>query len=88
MQFKYTLSINGMMCGMCEAHVNDIIRRTIKNASKISSSHVKNKSEFVVDEKIDEELLKEEIAKTGYKVEAISCEPYEKKGLFSIFKKN
>ena len=24
---KYTLAVDGMMCGMCEAHVNDAVRR-------------------------------------------------------------
>jgi len=63
-----TLNIDGMMCGMCEAHINDIIRRTIPNAKKIKSNHRQNICTFVVDEMIDLELLKEEIAKTGYRV--------------------
>ena len=25
--WKYTVEVNGMMCGMCEAHVNDAIRK-------------------------------------------------------------
>ena len=25
--YKYLLHIDGMMCGMCEAHVNDLIRK-------------------------------------------------------------
>ena len=24
--WKYTLRVEGMMCGMCEAHVNDAVR--------------------------------------------------------------
>ena len=24
--WKYTVEVNGMMCGMCEAHVNDAVR--------------------------------------------------------------
>ena len=27
--FKTVLKIDGMMCGMCEAHVNDAIRKAI-----------------------------------------------------------
>ena len=30
---KYTVKIDGMMCGMCEAHVNDVIRKTIPAAA-------------------------------------------------------
>lgn len=25
--WKYTVEVNGMMCGMCEAHVNDEVRK-------------------------------------------------------------
>ena len=25
--WKYTVEVNGMMCGMCEAHVNDAVRK-------------------------------------------------------------
>ena len=28
--YKYLLHIDGMMCGMCEAHVNDLIRKHLK----------------------------------------------------------
>ena len=27
---QYTLKIDGMMCGMCEAHMNDLIRKNFK----------------------------------------------------------
>ena len=25
--WKYTVQVSGMMCGMCESHVNDAVRR-------------------------------------------------------------
>lgn len=34
---KITLKIDGMMCGMCESHINDVIRRTFP-VKKVSSS--------------------------------------------------
>ena len=46
---KTILKIDGMMCGMCEAHVNDAIRKIIPNAQKVKSSHTKGKSSFVTD---------------------------------------
>ena len=27
MMWKYTIQVNGMMCGMCESHVNDAVRK-------------------------------------------------------------
>jgi ATP-binding cassette subfamily B protein len=29
---KTTLKIDGMMCSMCEAHINDVIRKTVPGA--------------------------------------------------------
>ena len=45
---KTTIKIDGMACGMCEAHVNDALRKVIK-AKKITSSH-KKKEAVVVSE--------------------------------------
>ena len=39
--YKIYLDVDGMMCGMCEAHVNDIVRKTTK-IKKVKSSHKKN----------------------------------------------
>ena len=35
---KITMGIDGMMCGMCESHINDAIRREFK-VKKVTSSH-------------------------------------------------
>ena len=37
--YTYILTIEGMKCGMCEAHINDLIRKEIKSAKKIKSNH-------------------------------------------------
>lgn len=85
---KYILKINGMMCGMCEAHVNDVIRKNF-NVKKVNSSHSKNQTIIISDENLDEELLKSKIGETGYIVEDIKREAAEeKKGFLSkLFKK-
>ena len=36
---EYTMHIGGMMCGMCESHMNDAIRKLDPKAKKVSSSH-------------------------------------------------
>ena len=38
---KITLEIDGMMCGMCESHINDAIRKAF-SVKKVSSSHSKD----------------------------------------------
>ncbi len=37
---RITLSIEGMACGMCEAHINEAVRNAFK-VKKVSSSHHK-----------------------------------------------
>ena len=78
---KTTLKIDGMMCGMCEAHINDEIRKTIPSAKSVKSSHTKGISSFVTDEEPDASLLKSAIDKTGYTVVSVNTEPYKKKFL-------
>lgn len=80
---KTTLMIDGMMCSMCESHVNDTIRRSFR-VKKVSSSHKKGITEIISEEMLDENALREAVGKTGYKVLEYKTEPYEKKG-FSLF---
>ena len=70
---KYELEIKGMMCSMCEAHVNDVIRKNF-DVKKIKSSHKKNLTSFVSEALIDEAKLKSIIGETGYKLEKIKYE--------------
>ena len=80
---KTTLEIDGMMCGMCESHVNDAVRK-FADVKKVSSSHSKGRTEIITEEPLDEEELKKAIDDTGYRVLSIKTEPYKKKG-FSLF---
>ena len=45
---KITLKIDGMMCGMCEAHINDTIRKVYPKAKKVASSHSKGETTFLL----------------------------------------
>ena len=83
---KYTLKIDGMRCGMCETHVNEIVR---KNAAikKVNSSHLKGETVVITEKELDENALTEAVSKTGYRVLSVTKVPYEKKGLFSFLKK-
>lgn len=79
------LQIDGMMCGHCEAHVNDTIRQAFQ-VKKVESSHTKKETVILSEEPLDEEKLRAVIAQTGYTLGEIRTEPYEKKGLFSFLK--
>ena len=78
---KITVKINGMQCGMCEAHINDIIRKMFQ-VKKVTSFHSKGETIILTKEDIDEGSLRSAIADTGYEVISVTKEPYVKKGLF------
>ncbi len=82
---KVTLKIDGMMCGMCEAHVNDAIRKVCE-VKKVTSSHTTGVTEILLTEQPDVARIKAAVKETGYKVTGVRVEPYEKKG-FSLFRK-
>ena len=83
---KTTVQIDGMTCGMCEAHVNDAIRKVFPDAKKVAASHVKKEATFVTEGEVDEDKLKRAIEETGYTFVSVNSETVEKKGLFG-FKK-
>ena len=79
--FKITVNVEGMACGMCEAHINDAVRQAF-SVKKVTSSHTKKQTVIISEKDISEQDLKNVIAKTGYDVVSVSSETYEKKGLF------
>ena len=80
---KITVQVDGMMCGMCESHVNDAVRKTFQ-VKKVTSSHSKGQTVILTENDIDEGALRSTIGATGYEVKTVSKEPYEKKGLFGF----
>ena len=54
---KTTLGIDGMMCGMCESHMNDAIRNNF-DVKKVTSSHSKKQTVIITEQDIDEQELK------------------------------
>lgn len=84
---KTTLKIDGMMCEMCESHINDAIRNSF-DVKKVNSSHTKGETVIVSKEALDEDKIKSVIDKTGYELKSVSSEEFEeKKGLFGFLKK-
>lgn len=79
---KTTMKIEGMMCGMCEAHVCDAIRKAVPSAKKVAASRGKKEASFLTEEAVDTERLKAAVDATGYTCRGIESAPYEKKGWF------
>ena len=44
---KITLNIDGMMCNMCEEHINEAVRKALPAAKKVSSSHTSGQTTFL-----------------------------------------
>ena len=79
--WKYTVEVNGMMCGMCEAHVIDAVRKACP-VKKVNSSRSKTQTVILSETELDTEALMNAIRSTGYEVGTIQKEPYKKRGLF------
>ena len=80
--WKYMIEVTGMMCSMCESHVNDAVRKAFP-VKKVASSRGKNETTVIAERELDEAALRAAISATGYDVGEIRKEPWEKKGLFS-----
>ena len=84
---KITCKIDGMMCGMCESHINDAVRKNF-DIKKVSSSHTKGETVITTEKDIDDAKLKSVIDETGYELKSIERSEADKKGgLFGLFSK-
>lgn len=81
-----TVKIDGMMCAMCEAHVNDAVRAAL-NVKKVTSSHRKGETVILSEHALSEDALRSAIEKGGYRVLKVSAEEQKKSGLFHFLKK-
>ena len=79
---KVTVKIDGMACGMCEAHISEVIRKTVPDARKVSASHKREEARFLSETEVNLDALREAVDKTGYVYVSAESTPYEKRGLF------
>ena len=52
-----TVNISGMMCGMCEAHICDVIRARFA-VRKVTASHSKGQAVILSESGLDEAALR------------------------------
>lgn len=83
---KTVLKIDGMMCGMCEAHMNELIRKNFK-VKKVTSSAKDGETVIISDAELDIPWAKKQIKDIGYEMVDYTSEPYEKKVLFHFGRK-
>ena len=82
---KTVLKIDGMMCGMWESHMNELIRKNFE-VKKVTSSAKKGETVVISEKEIDIPQAKKEIKDIGYELLSYETEPYEKKGFFHFGK--
>lgn len=73
--WKYTIQVDGMMCGMCESHVNDAVRKAFP-VKKVTSSRSKKETVVITEMELDQETLRAAISATGYDVGEIRRESW------------
>ena len=64
---EITISVEGMMCPMCEAHVTKALL-AVKGVKKAAASHEKKQVTITASASVDTAALKAAIVKAGYKV--------------------
>ena len=83
---RTTASVSGMICGMCESHVNDAIRNAFP-VKKVSSSRNKGETVIFSEMPLDPDRLRQIVNATGYIVLSVEAEEITQKSLFGFFSK-
>ena len=83
---RTTVRISGMICGMCEAHINDAVRAAFP-VKKVTSSRAQGTTVILSEQPLSQEKLRQAIAATGYIVLGVEEEIMPEKKRFGLFGK-
>ncbi len=72
-KIKTTLTVDGMMCGMCETHIQEAVRNNF-DVKKVKASHQKGTVVIMSEHRLDDNKLKDVIRETGYTLQNIQFE--------------
>lgn len=79
---RTTIPIDGMVCGMCEAHIRPAIRSHFPVKS-VRASHTRKTAEVLSEQPLDEQQVRAVIDATGYRFSDMTSEEAERqKGRF------
>ncbi len=79
--FQIRLSIDGMRCGQCEAHVKRRFE-TLDGALSIQASHIKNEVVILSPRPIDREECEQALSSSGYRIEGYEIQEKPSHGFF------
>ncbi len=74
---RYIIGIDGMMCGMCEMHVEQKIKESFR-LKKAKASHITNKLTVIAEGEFSKEDFEKALAPTGYRITSFNKEQAEK----------
>ena len=83
---RITVKVDGMMCGMCEAHVNDAVRRALP-VKKVVSHRQKKETVILTEQDIPDARLESVITESGYTFLGATREEARPRGLKALFKR-
>ena len=83
---RTTVRISGMICGMCEVHINDAIRSAFP-VKKVTSSRSEGKTVILSETPVDPARLKQVISAAGYIMLSAEETEERKKRWFERFRK-
>ena len=83
---RITVRVEGMMCGMCEAHVNDAVRKALP-VKKVTSHHKKKETVILAEEDIPDSRLEAVIRDSGYTFLGADRTEEKTRGLKALFGK-
>lgn len=84
---KITVKVDGMQCGMCEAHINDAVRNAFP-VKRVASSRSRKETVILTEGDIEDQKLASCINGAGYTFCFATREPYEKKGMFAFLRRS
>ena len=79
--FQIKLSIDGMRCGQCEAHVKRQLE-TIDGALSIKASHIKNEVTMLSPRSMNREEFEQALGSSWYRIEGYQAEEKTSGGFF------
>ena len=77
---RTTVQVSGMVCGMCETHVNNAVRSAFP-VKKVSSSRTRGETVIESEAPLDRERLRQVINNTGYQMLSAAEKEISKKSL-------
>ena len=83
---RTTMKVSGMICGMCDSHVNDAIRNAF-SVKKVSSSRNKGETVILSETPLDPDRLRQVVNATGYIVLSVESEEITQKSVFGFLSK-